>query len=77
MFTNSLYKINRRGFLASGVAGTLGLAFSPFVQAQLAAKSPKAKRCVVIWLNGGPSHIDTFDPMPGVDTGGPFKAIET
>ena len=77
MFTNSLYKINRRGFLASGVAGTLGLAFSPFVQAQLAAKSPKAKRCVVIWLNGGPSHIDTFDPKPGVDTGGPFKAIET
>ena len=30
---------------------------------------------VLLWLNGGPSHIDTFDPKPGRATGGPFKAI--
>ena len=80
MFTQSEYRLNRRGCLASGLAGTLGFAFTPLIQAQVAAaaaKGPKAKRCVVVWLNGGPSHIDTFDPKPGVDTGGPFKAIAT
>jgi hypothetical protein len=28
-------------------------------------------------MPGGPSHIDTFDPKPGEETGGPFGAIET
>jgi uncharacterized protein (DUF1501 family) len=80
MFANSQSGIGRRGFLARGLAGTLGLAFSPLIQAQIAAagaSAPRAKRCVVLWLNGGPSHIDTFDPKPGVETGGPFKAIDT
>jgi uncharacterized protein (DUF1501 family) len=31
----------------------------------------------LLWLNGGPSHLDTFDPKPGRPTGGPFKAIKT
>jgi hypothetical protein len=31
----------------------------------------------LLWLNGGPSHIDTFDPKPGRSTGGPFKAVKT
>ena len=26
---------------------------------------PKASACILLWLNGGPSHIDTFDPKPG------------
>ena len=37
----------------------------------------KAQACILLWLNGGPSHIDTFDPKPGRATGGPFKAIQT
>ena len=37
----------------------------------------KAKAAVLVFLEGGPSHIDTFDPKPGQDTGGPFKAIDT
>ena len=73
-------RMGRRGFLARGLAGTLGLAVSPLIQAQIAASGaavPKARRCVVLWLNGGPSHIDSFDPKPGAETGGPFKAIDT
>jgi hypothetical protein len=31
----------------------------------------------LLWLNGGPSHLDTLDPKPGAPTGGPFEAIET
>ena len=30
-----------------------------------------------MWLNGGPSHIDTFDPKPGRPNAGSFKAIKT
>jgi hypothetical protein len=36
-----------------------------------------AKAAVLVFLDGGPSHIDMFDPKPGQDTGGPFKAIDT
>jgi uncharacterized protein DUF1501 len=37
----------------------------------------KAKRCIVLYLQGGPSHLDTFDPKPGTPNGGEFKAIDT
>src|SRR3990172_2152810 len=69
----------RRQLLQGGIAGLLGWAFSPAIQRLLAAEAParKAKACILVWLNGGPSHIDTFDPKPGVETGGPFQAIET
>ncbi len=36
-----------------------------------------AKRLLLIWLEGGPSQIDTFDPKPGARTNGPFKALPT
>lgn len=29
--------------------------------------TPRAKACIVIFLEGGPSHLDTFDPKPGLD----------
>jgi uncharacterized protein (DUF1501 family) len=69
----------RRQFLGAGLLGTLGLALSPAFQQLLAKEGPprRAKRCILLWLNGGPSHIDTFDPKPGADTNGPFKAIAT
>ncbi|HJZ93017.1 MAG TPA: DUF1501 domain-containing protein [Gemmataceae bacterium] len=72
-------RLTRRGFLGSGVAGTLGLALSPGLHRLLGAdeRARRAKACILLWLNGGPSHIDTFDPKPGAATGGPFKAIET
>ncbi len=53
--------VSRRGALAQGAAGP----------------ARKAKACIVLWLNGGPSHLDTFDPKPGSKVGGPFKAIKT
>jgi hypothetical protein len=42
------------------------------------ARNPKpARACVLLYMAGGPSHIDTFDPKPGRATGGQFKAIAT
>lgn len=40
---------------------------------------PKAKRCILIWLDGGPSHLETFDPKPmaPVEIRGPLGSIAT
>ena len=37
----------------------------------------KAKSVILLWMNGGPSHLDTWDPKPGTSVGGPFKALKT
>src|SRR5689334_13858847 len=70
--------IDRRRFLHSGLAATLALlAPRGSAVADDARPRPRARSCIVLWMNGGPSHIDTFDPKPGRRTGGPFKAIKT
>jgi len=33
--------------------------------------------CILLFMQGGPSQFETFDPKPGVDTGGPTHAIDT
>jgi uncharacterized protein (DUF1501 family) len=70
---------NRREFLGAGLLGTLGLALSPMMQTLLARTTDKkrAKACILIWLNGGPSHLDTFDPKTETTVKGLFKAIDT
>ncbi|MCA9135548.1 MAG: DUF1501 domain-containing protein [Planctomycetales bacterium] len=35
------------------------------------------QRCITLWMQGGPSQIDTFDPKPGTETGGPMSAVAT
>ena len=69
--------VSRRGFL--GAASALA-AFGPagFAAAEANAKLAKAqKRVLVIFLSGGVSQLETWDPKPNTDTGGPFKAIPT
>jgi uncharacterized protein (DUF1501 family) len=69
---------SRRGFLG-GLAG-LGLAsgFAPFIgAAATAAMAKDQKQMLVIWLAGGSSQLETWDPKPKTETGGPFRAIET
>lgn len=69
----------RRGFLGSSLAAGLGMAFAPGLESVFGAAGAagKAKACILVWLNGGPSHIDTFDPKPGAKSAGQFKAIDT
>jgi uncharacterized protein (DUF1501 family) len=63
--------------LAGGLFGALAAdAFTPR-EARAGGPPAKAKACIVLWMNGGPSHVDTFDPKPGAPGGGPFKAIKT
>ncbi len=80
--------ITRRHALKIGLAGTAGLSMldsnmlakaSQQIKPATAVKA-KAKSIIQIWMWGGPSHIDTFDPKPeaGYDYCGPLnKAIET
>ena len=73
--------ICRRGLLRIGTSAFFGALVARYLAPRVAgAEAPgpaKAKACILLWLNGGPSHIDTFDPKPGRPTGGPFKAIAT
>jgi uncharacterized protein (DUF1501 family) len=77
-------RIDRRGFVALSAGGLLAALASRFggpvdalAQTAVAAGPAPARACILLWMNGGPSHIDTFDPKPGRPTGGPFKAIKT
>jgi uncharacterized protein (DUF1501 family) len=53
--------MNRRTFLKSSLGGLLAAwAFSP--RRLLAGPPARAKACILLWMNGGPSHTDTWDP---------------
>jgi len=68
------HRVTRRSFL--GAAAALGAA--GFAGRAAAGQLAKAqKRVLVIFLHGGVSQLETWDPKPGTDTGGPFAAIPT
>jgi Protein of unknown function (DUF1501) len=74
--------ITRRTALKRGLAGAAGLALCGRggALAQGAAGQAPAKAVIQIWMWGGPSHLDTFDPKPeaGYDYCGPLaKPIST
>ena len=73
--------IARRGFLAGlaasatgAMVGGLGVFSNPLAAAQL---NGQQKRVVVFNMHGGLSQLESWDPKPGTDTGGPFRSIET
>ncbi|MFN4261494.1 MAG: DUF1501 domain-containing protein [Gemmataceae bacterium] len=73
--------IDRRLFLQGGVATALGVSFAGLGaprESLLAGEIRKQqKHVILLWLAGGASQFETFDPKPGRPTGGPFKAIPT
>ena len=57
--------ITRRDAIRRGLIGAAGLLAAGRQGARaLAAPSPRAKAVIQIWMWGGPSHLDTFDPKP-------------
>lgn len=75
--------VSRRGFLGTlagaGVAAcadmtALQVLAAPEIAGELRRNQ---KRCILLWLAGGASQLETFDPKPGAVTGGPFESIQT
>jgi hypothetical protein len=71
--------MDRRNFLKVSGGALAALAASGWLRPRRAGAAPRpaARACIVLWMNGGPSHLDTWDPKPGQKSGGPFKAIPT
>jgi uncharacterized protein (DUF1501 family) len=68
--------IDRRNFLRASAA-SVGASWLPALAAR-AADDPNRKRaCIVLWMAGGPTQTDTFDPKPDHANGGPFEVIDT
>src|SRR5688572_21050112 len=57
------------------LTGSLGLLIAD--RLAFASARPRAKHLILLWMPGGPSQIDTFDPKSGVDTAGPFASVES
>lgn len=62
---------------ASGIAWLTPVAEQLARAAESAPHGAPAKSVIVLWMAGGPSQHDTFDPMPGKKIGGEVKAIAT
>jgi Protein of unknown function (DUF1501) len=76
--------VSRRGMLKAGLAGIAGLTLPDLLEARLHAadsgEAMKSRRSVILlWMAGGPSHIDTLDPKPDrpYQNRGPFGVIST
>ena len=77
------HAVTRRGFIGTQAAGAAAFAADMTVLDVL--KNPvlagelkrKGKRVILLWLAGGSSQLETWDPKPGTPTGGPFRAIPT
>src|SRR5436305_12382367 len=75
--------LSRREFLRIGGLSALGLSLPGFLRLQhLAAATgtpKKTTRCILLWMQGGPSHHDTFDPKPDApaEIRGEFGTIPT
>src|SRR5207302_677153 len=78
-----VHPISRRGFL--GTVAASAAAFAADMTCLEVLKTPalagelkkQQKRCILLWLAGGASQLETWDPKPGAETGGPFRSIPT
>lgn len=82
MFSERLQETTRRKFLQLSAMGVGAASMSGWLQvlahaAAAPAPAAKAKSVILLWMDGGPSHKDTFDLKPGSKGAGEFKPIST
>src|SRR6516165_6536047 len=73
-------RVSRRDWLRLSAAGVVAYSMSGWLESMAAdaAKHPERRRsCILLWMNGGPSQMDTFDLKPGHANGGTFREIGT
>jgi hypothetical protein len=76
--------VDRRSMLKAGLAGIAGLSLPALLQTRAAAaatgkKTRSPKSVILLWMTGGPSHIDTWDSKPDrpENNRGPFGVTQT
>jgi hypothetical protein len=74
--------ITRRDCLRLGLGALLGGGFTDMLRLRAWAgdgAAPRARACILIWMDGGPTHYETFDPKPTApaEIRGEYKAIPT
>src|SRR5437016_9067977 len=76
----NLPRLSRREWLKLSAAGVVGYSVSGWLgrlAADTADNPDRQRACILLWMTGGPSQMDTFDLKPGHANGGPFKEIQT
>lgn len=71
--------VSRRDFLHLGMLTSFGVSLADLFRLQAATPAARPKSCILLWLDGGPSHLDTFDPKPDApsEVRSQFKPIST
>ncbi len=71
--------LSRRQFVERTAKTALGVSILPFLGGKplQAAGGGKAEYCIFFYMSGGMTHMETFDPKPGTETGGQTKGIST
>src|SRR6266699_3738194 len=75
-------RLSRRGFVKAGILGTTGLSLAQLLRSEARADGPAPTRrpsVIILWMRGGPSHIDMWDPKPEapVEYRGEFGTMST
>ncbi len=73
-------QLTRRDWLRMTAAGVTSISLSGWLEVlaqATAAHSQRQRACILLWMSGGPSQMDTFDLKPGHANGGPFQEIAT
>src|SRR6266540_6917942 len=73
--------LDRRAFLQAGASTVLGLSLVDLLRLRAVGKPAhgSARSVLLLWLWGGPAHLDTWDPKPDapIEFRGPFSPIAT
>jgi len=79
MSMNRFESFSRRDLLRLSAASMAGISCSTWMPKllQAAGDKPLPKACILLWMPGGPSQMETLDPKPGHVNGGPTKSIKT
>lgn len=84
LLREGLVAATRRNFLKAGLAGMAGLTFADLLRCrghavETGRSMPSGKSVILLWMTGGPSHIDTWDMKPDrpLNNRGPFSPINT
>ena len=68
---NQFNPLKRRQFLDRLTLATLGVTTSSSLAEKIVGPTPSNKKLIFLYMDGGMSHLDTFDPHPGTDEAGP------